>query len=75
MVRKGFLHSKGTPSSNLISRHEQTNLIFPENVKRLAKTLVPMFLCLKHLSLKKYVTMFFCLNTRYLHLCSYVSLP
>mgnify|MGYP001735988629 CR=1 FL=1 len=57
MVRKGFLHSKGTPSSNLISRHEQTNLIFPENVKRLAKTLVPMFLCLKHLSLKKYVTM------------------
>ena len=57
MVKKGFLHSKGTPSSNLISRHEQTNPIFPETEKRLAKTLVPMFLCLKHLSLKKYVTM------------------
>ena len=75
MVRKGFLHSKEMPSSNLISHHEQTNLIFPENVKRLAKTFVPMLLCLKHLSLKKYVTMSFCLNTRYLHLCSYVSLP
>ena len=74
MVRKGFLHGKETPSSNLISHHEQTNLIFPENEKRLAKTLVPMYLCLKHLSLKKYVTMFFCLNTCYLHLCSHVTL-
>ena len=62
MVKKGFLYDKGTPSSNLISRHEQTYLIFPENEKRLAKTFVPMFLCLKHLSLKKYVTMSFCLK-------------
>ena len=57
MVRKGFLHSKRTPSSNLISHYEQTNLIFPENEKRLAKTLVCLSLCLKHLSLKNYVTM------------------
>ena len=63
MVRKGFLHGKGTPSSNLISHHEQTNPIFPENEKRLAKTFVPIFLCLKHLSLKKYVTMSFCLKS------------
>ena len=74
MVRKGFLHSKGTPSSNLISRHEQTNLIFSENEKRLAKTFVCLSLCLKRLSFKKYVTMSFCLNTCYLHLCSYVTL-
>lgn len=74
MVKKGFLHDKGTPSSNLISHHELTNLIFPENEKRLAKTFVHLFLCLKHLSLKKYVTMFFCLNICYLHLCSYVTL-
>jgi len=51
MVRKGFLHSKGTPSSNLINRHELTDLIFLENEKRLAKAFVPMLLCLKHLSL------------------------
>ncbi len=50
--KRGSLYGKETPSSNLISHHEQTNLIFPENEKRLAKTLVPMFLCLKHLSLK-----------------------
>ena len=74
MVRKGFLHDKETPSSNLISHYEQTNLIFPENEKRLAKTLVCLSLCLKHLSLKNYVTMSFCLNTCYLHLCSYVTL-
>ncbi len=57
MVRKGFLHDKGTPSSNLISHHELTNLIFPENEKRLAKTFVCLSLCLKRLSFKKYVTM------------------
>ena len=74
MVKKGFLHNKGTPSSNLISRYEQTDLIFPENEKRLAKTFVCLSLCLKRLSLKKYVTMSFCLNTCYLHLCSYVPL-
>ena len=74
MARKGFLHGKETPSSNLISRQGLTNLIFLETEKHLAETLVPMYLCLKHLSLKKYVTMSFCLNTCYLHLCSYVTL-
>ena len=57
MVRIGFLHGKETPSSNLISRQGLTNLIFLETEKHLAETLVPMYLCLKHLSLKKYVTM------------------
>ena len=74
MARKGFLHGKGTPSSNLISCQGLTNLIFLETEKHLAETLVPMYLRLKHLSLKKYVTMSFCLNTCYLHLCSYVTL-
>ena len=74
MVKKGFLHDKGTPSSNLINRHDLTNLIFPENEKLLAKTFVCLSLCLKRLSFKKYVTMSLCLNTCYLHLCSYVTL-
>ena len=46
MVRKGFLHGKETPSSNLISRHEQTNLIFLENEKHLATALVRLSLIL-----------------------------
>jgi len=44
MVRKGFLHVKETPSSNLISRQGLTNLIFLENEKHLAETLVRLFL-------------------------------
>ena len=57
MVRKGFLHVKETPSSNLISRQGLTNLIFLETEKHLAETFVCLSLYLKHLSLKKYVTM------------------
>ena len=63
MVKKGFLHDKGTPSSNLINRHNLTDLIFLDSEKHLAKTFVHLFLCLKHLSLKKYVTMSFCLKS------------
>ena len=64
MVRKGFLYGKETPSSNLISRHEQTNPIFSENEKRLAKTFVCLcFLCQKppiFLILTIYLTITLC---------------
>ena len=74
MARKGSLYGKERLSSNPISRQGLTNLIFLETEKHLAETFVCLSLYLKHLSLKKYVTMSFCLNTCYLHLCSYVTL-
>ena len=74
MVRKGFLHSKGTPSSNLISCHEQTNLIFSENEKRLAKTFVCLSLCLTNMSLKQYGIMSFCLKSLFFCLKTYFPL-
>ena len=74
MVKKGFLYDKGTPSSNLISHHEQTNLIFPENEKRLAKTFVCLSLCLTNMSLKQYGIMSFCLKSLFFCLKTYVLL-
>ena len=74
MVKKGFLHNKGTPFSNLINRHDLTNLIFPENEKRLAKTFVCLSLCLTNMSLKQYGIMSFCLKSLFFCLKTYVPL-
>ena len=74
MVKKGFLYDKGTPFSNLINRHNLTDLIFPDSEKHLAKTFVHLFLCLTNMSLKQYGIMSFCLKSLFFCLKTYVPL-
>ena len=74
MVKKGFLHDKGTPFSNLINRHDLTDLIFPDSEKHLAKTFVCLSLCLTNMSLKQYGIMSFCLKSLFFCLKTYVPL-